>query len=49
MRRSHSRDVLAAVALMMALDPPRASGQTIDELKRELETMKDQMRSMQRK
>jgi hypothetical protein len=49
MRRSHIGDVLAAVALGMALVPARASGQTIDELKRELESMKQLMRSMQQR
>jgi hypothetical protein len=47
MRRSHSRDVLVAVVLGLALRPADASGQTIDELKRELEAMKQQMRAMQ--
>ena len=47
MRRSHTGDVLAAVALGVALVPARASAQSIDELKRELEAMKQQMRSMQ--
>jgi hypothetical protein len=49
MRRSHIGDVLAAVALGMALVPARASAETIDELKRELESMKQLMRSMQQR
>jgi hypothetical protein len=47
MRRPQRRDVVAAVALLSALGPATVHGQTIDELKRELEAMKRQMRSMQ--
>src|SRR5262249_56203387 len=47
MGRRETRDVVVAVALVSVLGPTRTHGQTIDELKRELEAMKRQMRSMQ--
>jgi hypothetical protein len=47
MRRAKTRDVVVAVALVSVLGPTRTHGQTIDELKRELDAMKRQMRSMQ--
>jgi len=47
MRRPQRRDVVVAVALLSALGPATTHGQTIDELKHEIEGMKRQMRSMQ--
>ena len=47
MRRPQRRDVVVAVAFLSALGPATTHGQTIDELKQELDAMKRQMRSMQ--